>query len=57
MIGKDWQPKKGDDNDLVDNDIDWDTNDEELEGKYQIEESKEYNSESDQSETDERDQR
>ena len=33
--------KKGDDNDLVDTDIDWETNDEEYEEMYRIEESKE----------------
>ena len=48
--------KKGDYDDLVDTDIDLETNDEESEEIDQIEESKEYDLESDKTETDERDQ-
>ena len=49
--------KKIDDDDLVDTDTDQDTNKEELQGKYQREESKKDNLESNKSETDEKYQR
>ena len=49
--------KKGYDGDLVDTDIDRETNDEESEGKDHIEKSKEDNLESDKSETYKRNQR
>ena len=49
--------KKGDDYDLVDTDIDRETNDEESEEIDRIEEIKENNLESDKLETDERDQK
>ena len=49
--------KKVDDGDLVDTDIDRETNDEEYEEIDQIEESKEDDLESDKLDTDERDQR
>ena len=45
--------KKGDDDDIVDTDIDRETSDEESEGKYQAEERKGDDLESDKSETDE----
>ena len=44
-------PKKKDDDDLVDTDIDRETNDEESEETYQIQKNKEDNFESDKSET------
>ena len=50
-------PPKGDDDDLVDTDTDRETNNEESEEIYRIEESKKYHLESDRSETNERDQR
>ena len=48
--------KKGDEDDPVDTDIDTEKNYEEYEEIYHIGESKEYDLESDKSETDERDQ-
>ena len=48
---------EGDDDNLVDTDIDQETNDDEPEEIYQTEERKEDNLESDKSETDERYQR
>ena len=52
-----WISKKGDDDDLVDTDIDRKTNDDESEEIYQIEEIKENNLQSDKPQTDERDKR
>ena len=49
-------PQKGDDYDLVDTDTDRETNNEESEEIYRIEESKKKYLESDKSETDEIDQ-
>ena len=49
--------RKGENDDIVDTDIDRETDDEESEEIYRIEESKEDNLESDKSETDERYQR
>ena len=50
-------PRKRDDDDIVDTDTDRETNNEQSEEIYRIEESKTNNLESDKSETDERDKR